>query len=77
MSQSLNTVLHPHPIPITLHPSVTAAPTKQADKNVLIPQVTRPITYPEVGKGPIVQGQLCHATPVPVCQGLWCAVATS
>ena len=49
----------------------------QGDKDVLSPRVTRPVTYPQVGKGPVVHGQLCHATPVPVRQGLWRAVATA
>lgn len=48
----------------------------QADIDGLIPWVTGPLTYPKVGKGPVVQGQLCHATPVPVRQRLWRAVAS-
>lgn len=45
------------------------------DRDVLVPPVTGSVAHPKVGEGPVVQGQLCHPTPVPVRQGLWRAVA--
>lgn len=33
--------------------------------------------HPQVSKGPIIEGQLGHAAPVPVGQRLWRAVASS
>lgn len=38
-------------------------------------RLTGSLVYPEVGEGPVIQRQLCHATPVPVGQGLRRAVA--